>query len=96
MDDHPGVYFRDGALGRRAALLGTRLDVWQVMQTVREHGNSIEAAADYLGLPVSRVRDAVRYYAADRDEVDDIAGREAAVAERADAAWRAEQEPLAG
>lgn len=96
MDEHPGVYFRQGALGRRAAIVGTRIDVWQVLQTVREHGNSVEEAADYLGLPVSKVRAAVSYAAAYRDEVDDIASRETVVADRAETAWRAEQELLAG
>jgi uncharacterized protein (DUF433 family) len=96
MDEHPDIYFRAGALGRRAALVGTRLDVWQVMETVREHDNSVEDAAEYLGLPPPKVRSAVRYYAAYRDEVDDVAARETAVAERAEAAWRAEQELLAG
>jgi uncharacterized protein (DUF433 family) len=81
-------------MGRRAAVIGTRLDVWQVMDTVRNSGNSAEEAADYLGLPVSRVRAAVRYYAANRDEVDQFAARAIAVGERAEAAWRAEQELL--
>ena len=90
-DEHPQIYFRDGALGRRSAVLGTRLDVWQVMDTVREHENSIEEAADYLGLPESKVRAAVRYYAAYRDEVDDLVARERALAERAEAASRAEK-----
>jgi len=94
MDEHPGIHFRDGALGRRAALIGTRLDVWQVIETVREHGNSVDDAADYLGLPAPKVRAAVRYYAAYRDEVDELAQREAAVAERAEAAWHAEQAVL--
>jgi uncharacterized protein (DUF433 family) len=94
-DEHPQILFRGGALGRRAALVGTRLDVWQVMETVREHGNSVEGAADYLGLPVERVRAAVRYYAAHRDQVDEFAARASAVAERAEAAWRVEQEILA-
>jgi uncharacterized protein (DUF433 family) len=96
MDEHPDVYFREGALGRRPALIGTRLDVWQVMDTVRNSGNSVEEAAEYLGLPVSKVRAAVRYYAAYRDEVDEFAARATAIAERAEAAWRAEQEILAG
>ncbi len=95
MDEHPQVFFRDGALGRRAALLGTRLDVWQVMETVRNHGNSVEQAAEYLGLPVERARAAVRYYAAHRDEVDEFAARAGEVAERAEALWRSEQEILA-
>jgi uncharacterized protein (DUF433 family) len=95
MDEHPQIYFRSGALGRRAALLGTRLDVWQVIDTLREHGNSIEETASYLGLPPERVRVAVSYYAAQREEIDDIAAREHEAAERAEKRWRAEQELLA-
>lgn len=95
MDEFSQIYFRDGELGRRAAVVGTRLDVWQVMETVRNHNNSIEEAADYLGLPAERVRAAVRYYAANRDEVDEFAARAIAAAERAEQLWRAEQDLLA-
>jgi uncharacterized protein (DUF433 family) len=95
MDEFPQIYFRNGELGRRAALLGTRLDVWQVMETVRDHGNSVEDAAAYLSLPAERVRAAVRYYAANRDEVDEFSARAIATAERAEQIWRAEQELLA-
>jgi uncharacterized protein (DUF433 family) len=94
MDQHPDIYFRQGAMGRRAAVIGTRLDVWQVMETVRSSDNSAEDAAEYLGLPVTKVRAAVGYYAANRDEVDEFAARVASVGERAEAAWRAEQELL--
>ncbi|MEX2211223.1 MAG: hypothetical protein WD689_05610 [Gaiellaceae bacterium] len=96
MDEFPQIYFREGELGRRAALLGTRLDVWQVIETVREHGNSVDEAAAYLGLAVERVQAAVRYCAAHRDEVDEFAARAAEAAERAEELWRAEQELLAG
>ena len=85
MDEQPDIYFRTGALGRRAAIVGTRLDVWQITQTVRDHDNSVEETADYLGLPAAKVRSALRYYAANRDELDDIAEREASVAKRAEA-----------
>lgn len=94
MDEHPDIYFRDGAMGRRAAIIGTRLDVWQVMDTVRNSSNSPEEAAEYLGVPVARVRAAVRYYAANQDEVDQFAARAIAVAERAEATSTAEQEIL--
>ena len=95
LDEHPDIVFRDGPLGRRATMAGTRLAVSQVMETVRGHDNSVDDAAEYLSLPVPKVRAAVRYYAAHRDEVDEVAQREAAAAERAEAAWRAEQELLA-
>lgn len=94
-DEFPHIGFRDGALGRRAILLGTRLDVWQVLETVRNHGNSVEQAAEYLDLPPERLRVAVRYAAAHRAEVEEIAAREADAAARAEALWRAEQDLLA-
>jgi uncharacterized protein (DUF433 family) len=94
-EEFPQIYFREGALGRRAALLGTRLDVWQIVETVRSHGNSLEQAADYLELPVERVRAAVRYAAAHREEVEGAAEREIAASERAEELWRAEQAFLA-
>ncbi len=94
-DEFPQIAFRDGALGRRAILLGTRLDVWQVLETVRNHANSVEAAAEYLDLPAERVRAAVRYAAAHKDEINEIATREVEAAARAEELWRAEQELLA-
>lgn len=94
-DEFPEIGFRDGALGRRATLLGTRLDVWQVLETVRNHGSSVEQAAEYLGLPAERVRAAVRYAAAHRDEVEEAGAREIEAATRAEELWRAEQELLA-
>jgi len=94
-DEFPQICFREGALGRRAALVGTRLDVWQVVVTVRNHDNSLEQAADYLGLLVERVRAAVQYAAAHRAEVEEVADRELAAAERAEELSRGEQELLA-
>jgi uncharacterized protein (DUF433 family) len=95
MDEHPQISFRNGALGRRAALRGTRLDVWQVVETLRNHANSVEQAAEYLNLPVEKVHAAMGYYAAHRDEVDAFGARASTIAERAETAWRAEQEILA-
>lgn len=45
-DAHPLITFRDGAAGRRPCIVGTRLDVWQVIETIRQNGNSIAEAAD--------------------------------------------------
>ena len=96
MDEHPEIYFRAGALGRRAALVGTRLDIWQVMDTVRNAGNSVAQAAEYLNLPPAKVEAAVRYYAVNKEEVDRVAGREIAASDRVEAAWRAGEEILVG
>ena len=94
-DEHPLIVFRDGTAGRRAALAGTRLDVWQVIETVRNSGNSPADAADYLGLSEAQVRACVRYYALYTTEIDEWIERMHAFAERQEAAWRREQEVLA-
>ncbi len=86
MDEHPGIGFADGPAGRRAVVLGTGLDVWEMVATVRQPGGSVIAAASYLELPASAVRAAVRYYAAFTVEIDDLLDRQAAVAERERAA----------
>lgn len=92
MDEHPLIYFRDGAAGRRPALIGTRLDVWQVIETIRQNESSVAAAADYLGIPTSHVEACVGYYAEYQDEIDEWAAREHEEAERAEISWRRRQE----
>jgi uncharacterized protein (DUF433 family) len=92
MDEHPMIYFRDGAAGRRPALMGTRLDVWQVVETVRQNENSTAEAAAYLRLPLSHVDACVAYYVDYQDEVDEWIEREQAVAEQAEISWRRRQE----
>jgi uncharacterized protein (DUF433 family) len=95
LEDHPLVSFREGAGGRRPSLVGTRLDVAQVIDTLRESDNSVEATAEYLQIPEASVRAAVRYYAAHTDEVDEWRARARTLAEREEEAWRREQAILA-
>lgn len=83
MDEHPLIYVRDGAAGPRPALIGTRLDVWQVVETVRQNADSPAEAADYLRLPLSHVEACTAYYVAHRDEIDDWTARERDAAEQA-------------
>lgn len=92
MADHPGIVFRDGAGGRRAALAGHRLDVWQVVETIRQEGGDIDAAADYFGISAGLVGAAAGYYADYRDEIDGLIEENAAMARDAEAAWRRRQE----
>ncbi len=94
MDAYPLIVFRDGAVGRRSMLEGTRLDVAQVVETVRNEGGSIDGAAEYLGLSTTQVRACVRYYADNRDEIDVYAARVAEENERLRAAWEREQQLL--
>lgn len=95
-DTHPLIVFRDGAAGRRPVLVGSRLTVAQVIETLlASDGHSIEDAAEYLDVPPSHVRECVRYYADYRDEVDAWRQRSAEMAERERAAWEREQAVLA-
>ena len=94
-EDHPLITYRDGAAGRRPALIGTRLDVAQVIDTLRESDNAIEATGEYLVIPPQLVRAAVRYYAEFSDEVDEWRKKTRAIAEREEEAWRREQAVLA-
>jgi uncharacterized protein (DUF433 family) len=89
------ITFREGAAGRRAALIGTRLDVAQVIATLRESDNSVEAAAEYLEIPEASVRAAARYYGEFKDEVDAWRELVQAIADREEEAWRREQAILA-
>jgi uncharacterized protein (DUF433 family) len=71
--------------------VGTGLDVWQVIGIVKANRGSAAATASYLELPEGRIRDAVRYYAAFPGEIDEWLARQAAVAEREEAAARRER-----
>ncbi len=95
MDEHPGISFRDGGSGRRPAVLGTRLDVAQVIETLRQNDNSIAETADYLDLAPAQVEAAVRYYASFTAEVDEWIAQSPAIAERERELRRRREEALA-
>jgi uncharacterized protein (DUF433 family) len=93
-DEHPLIYFREGAAGRRPALLGSRLDVADVIATIRQNDGSVEEAADYLEVPVELLEAAARYYGEYRGEVDALIDRDRAAAERERESRRRRQEAL--
>ena len=95
MDEHPGIGFVDGPAGRRAVLVGTGLDVWEVIGVLKENRGSAAAVARYLEVPESRVRDAVRYYAAFPSEIDAWLRLQEEAAAREEAASRHERAILA-
>ena len=90
MADYPGIVFRDGPAGRRAALAGGP-DVWEVIETLKGTGRrgekAIEATAEWGNFTAAQVRLAVRYYADFRDEIDDRIRFNRHEAERHRAAW---------
>src|ERR1700683_1265845 len=74
IEDHPGIVFKDGPAGRRAALV-MGPDVWQVVKTLKETGPAQEqaiAGAMFWGnLSRAQVEVAIRYYADFPEEVDE-------------------------
>ncbi len=94
MDDHPLVGFVDGPAGRRARLMGTGVDVWEVVAAVRDNDGDARATADYLQMALGLVQAAVTYYGAYRDEVDHWIERNAREGAEAHAAWLAGQAAL--
>ncbi len=98
MDEHPGVVFRGGPTGRRAALAAGP-DIWEVMATLKSgkaRGEEvISDTAELLDLTNLQVRTAVRYYGAFTDEVDRRIALNSEDADEAEAAWQREQAALA-
>ncbi len=78
MDEHPGVYFREGPAGRRATLVAGP-DIWEVIRALRSgraaepdlpDGELVELVSDNTGVPVRSIRTALTYWSAYPDEVD--------------------------
>ena len=71
MADHPGVLFRDGPGGRRAALaIGP--EVWEIVMSLRAidgRRGAAGAAGEAPSLPQTQMKIAMRYYAAYPDEI---------------------------
>ena len=102
MEEHPGVLFRDGPSGRRAVLIGGP-DVWEVIRVVQsarraepelDAGAVVRLVVETMGLPPSRARVALGYWAAYPDEIDQEI-RDADEAERvAEELWQRERRLL--
>jgi uncharacterized protein (DUF433 family) len=98
MEDHPGIVFRDGPAGRRAALAGGP-DVWEIVATLEGTDltgeEAIAATATWGALTHAQVRVAVRYYADYGDEVDERIAHNREEADRQQAGWERAQAALA-
>jgi len=85
MDAYPGLIFRGGPAGRRAALAAGP-DVWQIVDVA--HGfadqaamNALQRTADWLSLSPRLVQTALTYYAEHRGEIDALIDRNDAALE---------------
>ena len=95
--DHPGVVFRDGPAGRRAAL-AVGPDIWEIVGALRHTDGSPEervaALAEQFDLHPRHIRTAIDYAAAHRARIDvEIADNDRA-ADRARRAAEAREELL--
>jgi uncharacterized protein (DUF433 family) len=95
MDEHPGIHFVDGALGRRAKVLGSGLEVWEIIAVLRDNDDSIAETAAYLAIDEKVVRTAVDYYGSHRAEIDEFIQRILDIAEHEEAKWLRAREALA-
>src|SRR5258707_6533669 len=85
--EHPGIVFRPGPTGRRAALAAGP-DVWEVVRAVKSARTAepeladdglLILVADNIGIPLRLVRAVVRHWAAFPDAIDaEIAAPDAA------------------
>jgi uncharacterized protein (DUF433 family) len=89
MDEHPLIRFVDGPAGRRARLVGTGKDVWEVIAAVRDNSGDAVETARYLEIPLGLVQAAITYYGAYRDEIDQWIEANEQEAAEAHAAWTA-------
>jgi hypothetical protein len=82
----PGVVYRDGPAGRRAGLVGGP-DIWEVARDLgKAPGRGmrrLEHLAAETGIPVSRLRLAVDFYAAFPEEIERLIEADAQAARRA-------------
>ncbi len=95
MAEHPGVVFKDGPSGRRAAV-AFGPDVWELIKLLRELDESgeaaVSAAAELLALSEAKVRVALRYYAAYPEEIDRRIEEADCCAAEAKHAWEIEHQ----
>ena len=83
---HPGIVYRDGPTGRRAAL-AVGPDVWEVVSALRYTSGSDEervaALAEQFGLHSRHIRTAIDFAVAHREDIDEQVAANDGAAERA-------------
>jgi hypothetical protein len=102
--EHPGIVFRPGPTGRRAALAGGP-DVWEVIRAVKSVRASetglveedlLALVASNTGVALRLIRTAVRYWASYPGEIDAEIAAATAAEDAAEQAWQRERHLLAG
>lgn len=70
MQRFPGTIFVEGPAGRRAHLAGTGLDVWEVVELLREYGSVTALCQQFPRLSPMAVQIAQAYAEAYPEEID--------------------------
>lgn len=95
MADHPGIIFKNGPSGRRAAL-AYGPDVWEVVKFLREIDErgpaALAAAGETFAIDTNRISVVVSYYGDNRDEIDAEINAADDASIRAERAWNVQQQ----
>jgi uncharacterized protein (DUF433 family) len=67
---YPGITFVEGPAGRRAHLAGTGLDVWEVIELLREYGSASALLEHFPRLSPMAIHIAEAYAGEYRQEID--------------------------
>lgn len=68
----PGIAFRGDDYDRRAWLIGTSLDVWQIVEAYQDFGSSFDRTVAETDLTERQLRTALGYYERFPHDVDDF------------------------
>lgn len=95
MVDHPGIIFKDGPTGRRAAL-AYGPDIWEIIKFLHEIDErgaaALDAAAEVFALDVNRITTAIGYYGDYREEIEAEIESADEASVRAERAWSVQRE----
>ena len=103
MTEHPGIVFRAGPSGRRAALAGGP-DIWEVIRAVKsarateptlQDDDLLSLVGGNTGIELRLLSTAVRYWASYPDEINAEIDAADAAEEAAEQAWLRERHLLA-
>ena len=104
MSEHPGIAFRAGPTGRRAAL-ASGPDVWEAVRATKSaraaepdlsEDDLLALVAANTGVAVRLLRITIRYWASYPGEIDTEIAAAQAAEDAAEDAWRRERDLLAG
>jgi len=70
----PGIAFRGDDYGRRAWLIGTALDVWQVVEAYKDFDEDFDRTVAETDLSERALRTALGYYQRFPEEIDEFIG----------------------